>query len=121
MNDSFSMSSVQSVSNLNRQREQNICIDRLSVDAVLQRHAIEKFHGNERLPVLLADVVNRADVVVIQRGCGLRFTLKPLQRLRVPGHVLRQELQRDEAVKPRVFGFVNDTPIPPPPSFSTMR
>jgi hypothetical protein len=35
---------------------------------VLQGLAIQKLHGDERLPVLLANIVNRADVLVIQCG-----------------------------------------------------
>jgi len=36
----------------------------------------QKFHGQKHFVVLLPDVVNGADVWVIQRGCGLRLTLK---------------------------------------------
>jgi len=35
VNDSFGMSGVESVGDFNRQREQNICLDRLSIDAML--------------------------------------------------------------------------------------
>jgi hypothetical protein len=37
---------------------------------------VQKLHGNERLSVLLADVINGADIGVIQRGRGLRFASK---------------------------------------------
>jgi hypothetical protein len=43
---------------------------------MLERRAIEKFHGDESLAILLADVVNGADIGVVQRGGGLSFTLK---------------------------------------------
>ena len=46
---------------------------------------IQKLHGDERLPVLLANVVNRADVGVIQCGCGFGFTAKSFQGLTVMG------------------------------------
>jgi hypothetical protein len=32
---------------------------------MLQRHAVEKLHGNERLPLVIADFVNGADVVYL--------------------------------------------------------
>jgi len=35
-----------------------------------------KFHGNERLSILHADVVNGADVGMVQGGSGLRLALK---------------------------------------------
>jgi len=34
---------------------------------MLQRYPIQKFHGDECLSILFADVVDRADVGVIQR------------------------------------------------------
>ena len=54
-------------------------IERPPVDPMLQRDAFQKFHGDERLPVLFANVVDRADVRMIQRGGGLRFALKACQ------------------------------------------
>jgi hypothetical protein len=52
----------------NRQCEQNIYIDGLSLNAVLQRHAIEKFHGDERTSIEIADFVDGADVWMVERG-----------------------------------------------------
>jgi hypothetical protein len=52
---------------------------------VLQRPTIQKLHRNEVLTVLLADVVNGADVVVIQCGCGFGFAAKSFQGLTVMG------------------------------------
>jgi hypothetical protein len=76
---------------------------------VFQSDAIQKLHGDERLPVLLADVMNRADVGVIQRRCGLGFALKTSERLWVSGNLLRQKLESDKAVQPHVLGLVHDT------------
>ena len=55
----------------------------LAADRVLQGHAVEKLHGDEGAAVLLANVVDRADVGMVQRGSGLRFAPEALQRLRV--------------------------------------
>src|ERR1700690_1466020 len=74
---------------------------------MLQSHAVQKLHGNERPAVLLANVINRADVGMIQRGCGLRFALKTGQGLRIAGNVFRQEFKCDKTMKPRVLGFVD--------------
>ena len=79
---------------------------------VLQGCAVQTLHGDERLPVLLANVVNRADVGVVQRRCSLRFALKACERLRVAGNILRQELKGDEAMQPRVLGFIHHTHPP---------
>jgi hypothetical protein len=76
---------------------------------VLQGRAIQKLHGNESLPVLLANVVNRANVGMVECGCSLSFALKTGEGLRVSGNVFRQEFQRDEAMQPRVLSLVHDT------------
>src|SRR5216683_591699 len=75
----------------------------------LQRHAIQEFHGYEGTAVLLANVVNRADVGMVQCGCGLGFALKTGECLRVTGNLLGQELEGDEAMQPRVLSLVNHT------------
>ena len=54
-------------------------------DDVLQRFTVQELHGDECLTVLLANVVDRADVRMVERGRGLRFALKAGQRLRVAG------------------------------------
>ncbi len=76
VDDAFGMRGVECIGNLNRQTEQNIVLERFSGDAMLQRHAVQKLHGDECLPVLFPNVINRADIGVIQRRCGLRFALK---------------------------------------------
>ena len=81
---------------------------------------VQKLHGDEGFAVLLADVVDRADIGMIQRGCGLGFELKAGQRVRIVGNLLRQELEGDEAMQ-AVSSALYTTPIPPPPSFSIMR
>ena len=68
-----------------------------SGDQVLQRRAFQKLHRDERLAVLLADVVNGADVGMVQGRGGLRLTLEAVQGLRILGHFVGQELQRDKA------------------------
>ena len=49
-------------------------------------------------PFCLADVVNGADVGMIERGGSLRLALKALEACAIVGHFIGQELQRDEAV-----------------------
>jgi hypothetical protein len=75
---------------------------------VLQGLAIQKLHGNERLATLLADIVDRADVGMVQGRRCLRFPAEPLQRLPVLGHVFGQELQGHKTVKPGVLGLVDN-------------
>src|ERR1700682_4180613 len=78
---------------------------------MLQRLAVEELHGDERLAALLADVVNRADVGMVESRCGLRFTLKTGKSLGVFGYFIGQELQGHEAMQPGVLSLVDDTHV----------
>ena len=69
--------------------------------------ALQILHGDEGAAVLLADVMNGADVGMIQRGRGASLALEPAQRLPVASQFVRQELERDEATEPGVLRFVN--------------
>src|SRR5713101_5874925 len=75
---------------------------------VLQRQPIQKLHGDVGLLATLADVVNRADVGMVERGGGTSFTSETFQCLRVSGNVIRQELERHETTKLGVLGLVDD-------------
>jgi hypothetical protein len=59
------------------------------------------------MTVLLADIIDRTDIGMIQRGCCLGLALKPSQGLRVEGDAFWQEFESDETMKPRVLGFVD--------------
>src|SRR5208283_4764363 len=89
-------------------REESFDFQRTPRYAVLQRHAVEKLHGNEGMTVLLANVVDGADVGVVQCGGRLRFALKSSEGLRVSGHILGEKFQGDKPVKARVLGLVDN-------------
>ena len=89
VNDVFGVRSIERVGDFDGESEEVFDVNGAAVDAVLERLAIEKFHGDEGLAILLADVVNRANVGMVQRGCGLRFTLESRESLRIAGDFLR--------------------------------
>ena len=78
-------------------------------DEVLEGLPFEQLHDQIRLPLVLADVMNRADVGMVERRGRLGLASKPLQRLRIVGELFRQELQRHRSPQPGVFGLVDDT------------
>ena len=78
-------------------------------DAVLQGHAIQKFHRDEGLTFIVADLVNGADVWMVQSRGGAGFAAKTLQRLRVLGKIVGKKFQRDKSPELGIFGLVNDT------------
>src|SRR5271155_3664036 len=79
------------------------------LDVMLQRLAFKKFHGDEVVAILLANVVDSADVRVIERGRGLGLPLEPLEGSGLICPLPRKEFQGDDAVQPRVLCLVHDT------------
>ncbi len=109
MDDAFGVSRSQSVRNLDAQIEHQADVDRSAADAMFQRLAFQQFHGDERLPVRLADIVDGADVRVIESGRSAGFSLKAVQRLTVPGHFGWEEFEGDVAAEAGILGFVDHT------------
>ena len=69
------------------------------------RHSITK----KGLLSCLRQIVDGADVGVVERRGGPGLTLKAFQGLRSAGQLFRQELQRHPPTEVQVFGFVDDT------------
>ena len=109
MHDSLAVRGVQSVRDSYRQAQQNIGVHRLSGDAMLQRGAVQIFHGDERFAAVIVDFVDRANVRMIQRGGRLRFALKAAENLRIFGYVVRQKLQRHKAAELQILSLVDHT------------
>ena len=107
VDDAFGVSRVERVGNLDGEGQNQFGFHRSPADAMLQRHAIQKLHSDERLSVLLANVVDRADIGVIQGGSSLRFALKAAERLWVSGNFIGKELESDEAMQSRVLSLVD--------------
>ena len=93
------MRGIERIGDLDRQASKNFRLQRAPGDAVLQRQPIQILHGDERLTVLLADVIDRADIGMVQGGSGLRLTLETGQSLGVAGDFIRQEFERDKAMQ----------------------
>ena len=72
-----------------------------------QRLAFQVLHHEERRAVVLADVVERADVRMIELRDRARFAVEPLAELRVGGEALGQDLDRDGAIEARVARLVD--------------
>ena len=82
-------------------------LHRAVADQVLEGGAVEELHDEEGAVAFLADVVDRADVGMIQRGRGLGFAAKTFEGLAVLGQIFGKKLEGDEAAEARVFGFVD--------------
>jgi hypothetical protein len=99
----------QSVGDLNRERQQLIDGEGLAAHLFGKGLAFEQLHNDELLAVGLFDRVDRANVGVIQRGGGSRFTLETLEKLGVLRHFVGKKFESDFASEARVVGLVHDT------------
>jgi hypothetical protein len=110
MDNSQRVGGIQAISNFDAEREQCLQFHGTVADDVLQRRAVEVLHDDERLAILLADVMNGADIRMVERRSGFSLAAEPPQGLRILSHIFRKELQSDEAVQAGILGLVNDAP-----------
>ena len=109
MNNPFSVSGVECVRNLDSQRQHRLHLQRTSDNAVLERHAIEKFHDDKRHSILLVDLMDGANIRMIQGRRGFGFALKSAQSLRIFGDIVGEEFESDEAPEFYVLGLIDHT------------
>jgi hypothetical protein len=74
---------------------------------VFQRLAFEQLHRDIRRGFEFADLIDRANIGVIDGGRSLRFTLEAVHGCAIAGHVFGQELQRNFTLQLQVFGAVH--------------
>jgi len=103
VDDPLGVGSVQRVGDLDFERQNEFGFQRTPSDALLQRHPVQKLHGDEGLP----NLVDGADIGMVQCGRGLSLSLEASQRLRVFGYFFGQELQGDKTVQRQVFSLVD--------------
>ena len=83
-------------------------IETAASDAVLQRHPFEVFHGDERQAVFFADVVDGADVGMVEGGGRLRLALETAEYLWVAGNFIGKEFQGNKTMEACIFGLVDN-------------
>ena len=66
MDDPLTVRGVESIRDLDGDLEQLFQLDRTALDAMLQRHAVQKLHGDEGPAFVFANVMNRTDIGMIQ-------------------------------------------------------
>src|SRR6266852_1170930 len=106
------MRCVESLGNLDAQIEHRFDLQRLASDPVPERLSLQQFHGDEGSPVGLVNLVDRADVRVVQGGRSLGLPLKTAESLCVVGEFVGKELQGDVTTELQVFGLVDHAHAP---------
>ena len=107
VDDALAMRGVERVGDVLAVAQHLVQRDRAARDPRLQRLALQQLHHHELLAGVLADVVQRADVRMIERRDGARLAEEALHRLRLATRFLGQELDRDLAAQPQVLGGVD--------------
>ena len=107
MNHAATMCAIKSVCDFCSDTKQMLQRKRAFAQARTQRLAFQIFHDQEADSVLLADIIELADVGVIERRNSAGFALEPLFGVVLVGEMLRKNLDRDRSFKPGVAGAVD--------------
>ena len=107
MNDAREMGRIECVGNLQRRFQREFQVKGLAGDAFAKRLTFQHLHGDEGAARVFANLINGADIRMIQRRSGARFALKALQRLRIFSEHIGQEFQCDPPAKAKVFGSIH--------------
>src|SRR5260370_41018331 len=99
MNNATGMGRIQSIGDLDAEGENRFQFHRPAGDQVLERGAVEELHDEEGASLFFADVVDRADVGMIESGRGLGLAAKTLQCLPILREVVGKELEGNEAAE----------------------
>jgi hypothetical protein len=108
MDDATGVGRGEGVGDLNAEVEDFFNRERLALNAVLERLAFEQLHGDEGATVVLVNIVDGADVRVIEGRGGAGFAAEALDGLEMRGKFVGKEFQGDAAAEAGVLGTVNN-------------
>ena len=74
---------------------------------MLQCRAFQVLHHHEATSIFLVNVVNGADVGMVQHGGGARLTAKALQSQRIASDIIGKKLEGHKPAQAAVFGLVD--------------
>ena len=107
MDDALAVRLVERVGDLGRDLQRLVERQRPLLEARGQRLAVEMRHDEVVRAVDVADVVDAADVRMVERGDGARLALEAGARIGIASDLGRQDLDRDRAIEARVAGSVD--------------
>jgi len=112
MNDASGMSRDQSLGHGDRHLQKPLGRKGPAADLLSEGPSLEKLHHEVRPPLVLAEIVESADVGVIEGRRGSGFPLKPFESFPLLAGFERQELDRYRASEASVLG-AKHLPLPP--------
>ena len=92
MHDALRVRGVQSVRDLNAQIEQSLDLQRLARDPMAERLPLQQLHRDKAAPIGLVNLIDGADIRMVQRRRSLGLPLKPAEGLRVVGKFVGKKL-----------------------------
>ena len=107
MNDAGAMRRLEGRRDLNRGLERLIKRQRALREPVGQRLAIEVLHDEKRRALVLAHVVQGADMRMRELRDRTGFAIEPLTELRIGGERVWQNFDCDRTVESRVARFIH--------------
>jgi hypothetical protein len=102
MDDTGAMRLVERIGRLNRDRQRLIDGHPAFPQAIRQRLAFEILQHEEIDPVLMPDIVQGADVRMIQGGDGARLALEALAGRGIAADMRGEDLDRNHSIESRV-------------------
>src|SRR5579862_6013438 len=105
MNDALAMRRLQTFGELNGKIDQLLNEQRFFGDEVLEGLAFEILHGQECAAINIADLVDRANVGMIEQRCCASFAPEALKGLRVISHFVGEKFQGHKAAEVEVSRF----------------
>ena len=112
VNDAFAMGGVERVGDLGAEIEHEVDGQRFSVDAVFEGLAFEIFHRQVGSAVFFADVIDGADVGVVQRRGSAGFAAEAVKDGKLTANLVGEKFERNETPQAGVLGFVDHTHSP---------
>jgi hypothetical protein len=105
--DAIAVRFIESAGNLRAEREHLRRGERSFLQALRQRLAFEEFHDDEIHAVLLADVVQRADVRMIEAGNDFGFAFETLAAGSIVGEFVGENLDGYNTLQTRIACLIH--------------
>src|SRR5688572_24329688 len=108
MNDASPVRGVQPTGECDGHVDERSVLEWSAVETISQRLALQQLHDDEPRTIrTLADVVNGADVGMVERRNRPRLAFETLKRLAVGSERLGEHFERHNPVQPHVVGTIN--------------
>src|SRR5580658_8699293 len=109
VNDALGVGGIEGIRYFDGEIEKALHVQGTAGDQILESLALETFHGDESPSVFFANVVDSADVGMVESGRGFGFAAEASEGLGILGEVVGKKFQSYEAIKARVLSLVDDS------------